>query len=156
MWSFCCLLQWVCWVSLGENTHVMLSSCFSNWISLVPKRSEWSCGLHHWDKTELHFHNHPLFPAVSRLSQSSLQQISENFYFDLNSDQMKALLKPHTPHTAISTLARSAIFSITYPSADIFLVIKVWKNMVHIIIWSPNRCVLFYLFVQHMCIYVVF
>lgn len=28
---------------------------------------------------------------------------------------------------AISTLARSAIFSITYPSADIFLVIKVLK-----------------------------
>lgn len=38
---------------------------------------------------------------------------------------MKSLLKPHTPHIAISTLARSAIFSITYPSADIFLVIKV-------------------------------
>lgn len=64
--------------------------------------------------------------AVSRLS--SLQQISENFYFDLNSDQMKGLLKSHTPHTAISTLARSAIFSITYPSADIFLVIKVLKE----------------------------
>lgn len=66
--------------------------------------------------------------AVSRLSQSSLQQISENFYFDLNSDQMKGLLKPHTPHIAISTLARSAIFSITYPSADIFLVIKVLRE----------------------------
>ncbi|TNN70010.1 Dedicator of cytokinesis protein 6 [Liparis tanakae] len=54
-------------------------------------------------------------------------EISENFYFDLNSDQMKGLLKPHTPHMAISTLARSAIFSITYPSADIFLVIKLEK-----------------------------
>lgn len=40
---------------------------------------------------------------------------------------MKGLLKPHTPHAAISTLARSAIFSITYPSSDIFLVIKVLK-----------------------------
>lgn len=43
---------------------------------------------------------------------------------------MKGLLKPHTPHTAISTLARSAIFSITYPSADIFLVIKVLKKKI--------------------------
>lgn len=38
---------------------------------------------------------------------------------------MKGLLRSHTPHTAISTLARSAIFSITFPSPDIFLVIKV-------------------------------
>jgi len=71
-----------------------------------------------------------IFPSppfsVSHLSFP--QQISENFYFDLNSDQMKGLLKPHTPHAAISTLARSAIFSITCPSADIFLVIKVQRN----------------------------
>lgn len=41
---------------------------------------------------------------------------------------MKGLLRPHTPHVAISTLARSAIFSITYPSADIFLVVKVLEH----------------------------
>ncbi|KAJ3598723.1 hypothetical protein NHX12_000666 [Muraenolepis orangiensis] len=57
----------------------------------------------------------------------ALYDISEDFHFDLNSDQMKGLLKAHTPHAAISTLARSAIFSITYPSADIFLVIKLEK-----------------------------
>lgn len=78
----------------------------------------------------MHFHYllSFLLRFLLHLSQSSLQQISENFYFDLNSDQMKGLLKPHTPHIAISTLARSAIFSITYPSADIFLVIKVLKE----------------------------
>lgn len=52
-------------------------------------------------------------------------QISENFHFDLNSDQMKGFLRPHTPHIDTSTLARSAIFSISYPSPDIYLVIKV-------------------------------
>lgn len=52
-------------------------------------------------------------------------QISENFYFDLNSESMKGLLRAHGTHPAISTLARSAIFSVTYPSPDIFLVIKV-------------------------------
>lgn len=52
-------------------------------------------------------------------------QISENFFFDLNSEQTKAMLRPHIQTAAISTLARSAIFSITYPSQDVFLVIKV-------------------------------
>lgn len=55
----------------------------------------------------------------------SVSQISENFFFDLNSEQMKAMLRPHVQTAAISTLARSAIFSITYPSQDVFLVIKV-------------------------------
>lgn len=52
-------------------------------------------------------------------------QISENFYCDLNAEQFKNFLKPHTPHVDHSTLARSAIFSVTYPSPDIYLVIKV-------------------------------
>lgn len=37
------------------------------------------------------------------------------------------MLRPHIQTAAISTLARSAVFSITYPSQDVFLVIKV-KN----------------------------
>lgn len=52
-------------------------------------------------------------------------QISEDFYCDLNSEQFKNYLRPHTPHLDQSTLARSAIFSITYPTPDIYLVIKV-------------------------------
>uniref|UniRef100_A0A3Q3LNV2 Dedicator of cytokinesis 6 n=1 Tax=Labrus bergylta TaxID=56723 RepID=A0A3Q3LNV2_9LABR len=69
----------------------------------------------------------PIFGTLALYDVKEKKKISENFYFDLNSDQMKSMLKPHTPHTAISTLARSAIFSITYPSADIFLVIKLEK-----------------------------
>jgi len=53
------------------------------------------------------------------------RQISENFFFDLNSEQTKGMLRPHIQTAAISTLARSAIFSITYPSQDVFLVIQV-------------------------------
>ncbi|XP_076850145.1 dedicator of cytokinesis protein 6-like isoform X2 [Brachyhypopomus gauderio] len=69
----------------------------------------------------------PIFGSLALYDVKEKKKISENFYFDLNSDQMKSLLRPHTPHTAISTLARSAIFSITYPSPDIFLVIKLEK-----------------------------
>uniref|UniRef100_A0A8C8DYK1 Dedicator of cytokinesis 6 n=1 Tax=Oryzias sinensis TaxID=183150 RepID=A0A8C8DYK1_9TELE len=69
----------------------------------------------------------PIFGSLALYDVKEKKKISENFYFDLNSDQMKGMLKPHTPQVAISTLARSAIFSITYPSADIFLVIKLEK-----------------------------
>ncbi|KAL4659152.1 dedicator of cytokinesis protein 7-like isoform X1 [Arapaima gigas] len=70
----------------------------------------------------------PIFGILALYDAKEKKKISENFHFDLNTDQMKGLLRQHTPHTAISTLARSAIFSITFPSPDIFLVIKVWSN----------------------------
>nr|XP_015204455.1 PREDICTED: dedicator of cytokinesis protein 6 [Lepisosteus oculatus] len=69
----------------------------------------------------------PIFGVLALYDVKEKKKISENFYFDLNSDQMKSMLRPHTPHVAISTLTRSAIFSITYPSPDIFLVIKLEK-----------------------------
>lgn len=109
-------------------TYTMLSPYLTNWISPNSKRSKWFCSSDHWVKTQLKpsdLHFHYCFSTPNPSLSPTLQQISENFYFDLNSDQMKGMLKPHTPQVAISTLARSAIFSITYPSADIFLVIKV-------------------------------
>ncbi|XP_066529749.1 dedicator of cytokinesis protein 7-like isoform X5 [Hoplias malabaricus] len=69
----------------------------------------------------------PIFGTLALYDVKEKKKISENFYFDLNSEQMKSLMRPHNPHMAISTLARSAIFSITYPSPDIFLVIKLEK-----------------------------
>ncbi|XP_026110053.1 dedicator of cytokinesis protein 7-like isoform X3 [Carassius auratus] len=69
----------------------------------------------------------PIFGSLALYDVREKKKISEDFHFDLNSDQMKSLLRPHCPHVAISTLARSTIFSITYPSPDIFLVIKLEK-----------------------------
>ncbi|XP_069555622.1 dedicator of cytokinesis protein 8 isoform X2 [Brachyistius frenatus] len=69
----------------------------------------------------------PIFATMALYDLKEKKKISENFYCDLNSEQLKNLLKPHTPHLDHSTLARSAIFSITYPSPDIFLVIKIEK-----------------------------
>ena len=57
-----------------------------------------------------------------------LPQISENFYCDLNPDHLRGYLKGHTPQVDHSSLARSAIFSVTYPSPDIYLVIKVMMS----------------------------
>ncbi|XP_034026414.1 dedicator of cytokinesis protein 8 isoform X2 [Thalassophryne amazonica] len=69
----------------------------------------------------------PLFTSLSLYDLKEKKKISENFYCDLNSEQLKYFLKPHTPHVDHSTLVRSAIFSITYPSPDIYLVIKIDK-----------------------------
>lgn len=50
------------------------------------------------------------------------------FLLDLNSDSMKGLLRVYTsPILPSRPLARSAIFSVTYPRLDIFLVIKVYQ-----------------------------
>uniref|UniRef100_A0A8C1C7Q8 Dedicator of cytokinesis 8 n=1 Tax=Cyprinus carpio carpio TaxID=630221 RepID=A0A8C1C7Q8_CYPCA len=69
----------------------------------------------------------PLFATMALYDLKEKKKISENFHFDINTDQMKGFLRAHTPHTDASTLARSAIFSISYPSPDIYLVIKIEK-----------------------------
>ncbi|KAI1900071.1 hypothetical protein AGOR_G00046260 [Albula goreensis] len=69
----------------------------------------------------------PLFATLALYDLKEKKKISENFYCDLNSDQMKGFLRQHTPHIDQSTMSRAAIFSITYPSPDIYLVIKIEK-----------------------------
>ncbi|KAM6963286.1 dedicator of cytokinesis protein 7 isoform 1-T1 [Aplochiton taeniatus] len=69
----------------------------------------------------------PIFASLALYDVKEKKKISENFFFDLNSEQTRAILRPHTQTAAISTLARSAIFSITYPSQDVFLVIQLEK-----------------------------
>uniref|UniRef100_A0A668A9U7 Dedicator of cytokinesis 7 n=1 Tax=Myripristis murdjan TaxID=586833 RepID=A0A668A9U7_9TELE len=69
----------------------------------------------------------PIFASLALYDVKEKKKISENFFFDLNSEQTKAMLRPHIQTAAISTLARSAIFSITYPSQDVFLVIQLEK-----------------------------
>uniref|UniRef100_A0AAQ4PWN5 Dedicator of cytokinesis 7 n=1 Tax=Gasterosteus aculeatus aculeatus TaxID=481459 RepID=A0AAQ4PWN5_GASAC len=69
----------------------------------------------------------PIFASLALYDVKEKKKISENFFFDLNSEQTKGMLRPHIQTAAISTLARSAIFSISYPSQDVFLVIKLEK-----------------------------
>ncbi|XP_067839366.1 dedicator of cytokinesis protein 8 isoform X2 [Heptranchias perlo] len=69
----------------------------------------------------------PMFASLALYDIKEKKKISENFYCDLNTDQIKTFLRPHTNQMASSSLIKSAIFSITYPSPDIYLVIKIEK-----------------------------
>ena len=55
-------------------------------------------------------------------------QISETFHFDLNSEQTKRMIAGHVSRQDISTLSRACVFSITYPSPDVFLVVRVSRS----------------------------
>ncbi|XP_066460304.1 dedicator of cytokinesis protein 8 isoform X3 [Eleutherodactylus coqui] len=69
----------------------------------------------------------PLFATIALYDCKERKKISENFHCDLNSEVFKQYLRTHTPSVAPSSQARTAIFSITYPSPDIFLVVKLEK-----------------------------
>ncbi|XP_045145300.1 dedicator of cytokinesis protein 8 [Echinops telfairi] len=69
----------------------------------------------------------PLFVSLALYDVRERKKISENFHCDLNSDQLRGFLRAHTPSVATSSQARSAVFSVTYPSSDIYLVVKIEK-----------------------------
>lgn len=65
------------------------------------------------------------------------KKISENFYFDMMPENIKKMLSGHIPYQDVSTLSRSAIFSITNPSPDIYIVVKVRVDLIAFIYPSP-------------------
>lgn len=69
----------------------------------------------------------PIFASMAIYDAKERKKISENFYFDMNSENIKRMLTSHVPYTDISTQSRSAIFEITNPSNDLFLVIRLEK-----------------------------
>ncbi|KAM8960557.1 dedicator of cytokinesis protein 8 [Pelodytes ibericus] len=69
----------------------------------------------------------PLFASIALYDFKEKKKISENFYCDLNSEVFKCFLRNHVPNVDPSSQAKAAVFSITYPSQDIFLVVKIEK-----------------------------
>uniref|UniRef100_A0A670ZXB9 Dedicator of cytokinesis 8 n=1 Tax=Pseudonaja textilis TaxID=8673 RepID=A0A670ZXB9_PSETE len=69
----------------------------------------------------------PLFVTIALYDIRERKKISESFHCDLNSEQFKGFLRSHTRCIDSSTQARAAVFSVTYPSSDIYLVLKIEK-----------------------------
>lgn len=69
----------------------------------------------------------PIFATMAIYDAKERKKISENFYFDMNSDNLKRMLSTHVRCADASTQSRAGIFEITYPSSDIFLVIRLEK-----------------------------
>ncbi|XP_010011214.1 PREDICTED: dedicator of cytokinesis protein 8 [Nestor notabilis] len=69
----------------------------------------------------------PLFACMALYDIKERKKISENFHCDLNPDSLRGFLRSYTPSIDLSSQARSAVFSVTYPSSDIYLVIKIEK-----------------------------
>ncbi|KAK3891189.1 hypothetical protein Pcinc_004905 [Petrolisthes cinctipes] len=71
----------------------------------------------------------PIFATMALYDLRDKKKISENFCFDMNPDPLKKMLNTHIPYQDISTLSRTCIFDITYPSSDLFLVVRLEKIM---------------------------
>lgn len=69
----------------------------------------------------------PIFCTAAIYDAKERRKISENFYFDMNTESIKRMLNSHYSYADISTASRSAVFEITHPSNDLFLVIRLEK-----------------------------
>ncbi|CAF0831727.1 unnamed protein product [Brachionus calyciflorus] len=69
----------------------------------------------------------PIWASMALYDLKHKKKVSENFYFDLNTDALKHMLNSHQTHEDLSTQAKSCIFNITHPSNDLYLVVRVDK-----------------------------
>ncbi|CAG0881186.1 unnamed protein product [Cyprideis torosa] len=69
----------------------------------------------------------PIFATLALYDAKEGRKISENFYFDLNPDPIKSMLRSHSTQQDLSSLSRRCIFDITFPNQEIFLVIRLEK-----------------------------
>ncbi|KPM04895.1 dedicator of cytokinesis protein 7-like protein 2 [Sarcoptes scabiei] len=69
----------------------------------------------------------PIFASLAVYDLKARKKLTENFYFDLNPDSTKDLLKSHIAYQDLSTLSKSAIFGLSQLNPDLYFVIKLEK-----------------------------
>uniref|UniRef100_A0A158Q851 Dedicator of cytokinesis protein 6 n=1 Tax=Elaeophora elaphi TaxID=1147741 RepID=A0A158Q851_9BILA len=69
----------------------------------------------------------PIFGIMVLYDLKERRKISENFYFDLNDDSLRAMISHHTDCVDEASKCTQAVFSISQPLNDIFIVIKLEK-----------------------------
>ncbi len=69
----------------------------------------------------------PIWATMALYDLKEKRKISENFSFDLNNDLLKQMLNTHQTHQDVSTQSKACILNVTYPSSDLFLVVRIEK-----------------------------
>ena len=67
----------------------------------------------------------PMFAVMALYDAKEKKKISETFHLDCNPSDIQHMLDDHWEERSMASLSRSAIFNITYPSSDVYLIIKV-------------------------------
>ena len=67
----------------------------------------------------------PMFAVMALYDAKEKKKISESFHLDCNQSDIQHMLDDHWEERSMASLSRSAIFNITYPSSDVYLIIKV-------------------------------
>lgn len=69
----------------------------------------------------------PIFAVLALYDAREKKKISESYHMDMNPSEIHHLLDDHIRERNIATLGRSAIFTITNPHKDIYLIVKLEK-----------------------------
>lgn len=67
----------------------------------------------------------PIFAVMALYDAKEKKKISESFHLDCNPSEITHMLDDHVEERSMPSLSRSAIFNISYPSPDVFLIVKV-------------------------------
>lgn len=69
----------------------------------------------------------PVFASMAIYDAKEKKKLSENFNFDLNPEAIKKMLSSHVAFADMSTQSRAALFEISNPSHELYLVIRLEK-----------------------------
>ncbi|CAJ0607791.1 unnamed protein product [Cylicocyclus nassatus] len=69
----------------------------------------------------------PVFGSIAIYDAKARRKVSENFYFDVNPDEVRRLLDRKHPQDEPSQRCSQAAFSLSCPLSDLFMVVKLEK-----------------------------
>lgn len=84
-----------------------------------------------FDRSRFDLNIEPVFAVMALYDAKEKKKISESFHLDCNPSDIQHKWRDSKDERSLASLSRSAIFNITYPSSDIYLIIKVNNCVYH-------------------------